>query len=55
MIGDEVKPEVEAEYWKDLIAPESDEEDENNLRPKNIEEYRKKLLEGLDDISEDND
>lgn len=49
MIGDDVDPEKEAEYWKDLIAPESDEDDENDLAPKNLEEQRRKLLEGLDD------
>lgn len=54
MMGDDVDPKKEAEYWKDLIAPESEEDDENNLAPKNIEEYRKKLLEGLDD-NDDND
>jgi hypothetical protein len=37
MIGDDVDPKKEAEYWKDLIA-QSDEDDENDLAPKNIEE-----------------
>jgi uncharacterized protein YbaA (DUF1428 family) len=38
MMADDVDPKMEEEYWKDLIAPESDEDDENNLAPKNLEE-----------------
>jgi hypothetical protein len=51
MIGDDVDPKKEAEYWKDLIA-QSDEDDENDLAPKNIEEQRKKLLEDLESDSD---
>lgn len=52
MIGDDVDPAKEAEYWKELIAPESDEDDEDGLAPKDIEEQRRKLLADLESDSD---
>jgi len=40
--------EAEAEYYKDLIAPPSSEEEGSEKDEKDIEEYRKKLLSGID-------
>jgi hypothetical protein len=53
MMGDDVDPEKEAEYWKDLINPDSEEDAEEDNQPKTLEERRKALLEGLESDSED--
>lgn len=38
MMGDDIDPDKEAEYWKDLINTDSDNDDENNKAPKTLEE-----------------
>lgn len=53
MIGDDIDPEKEAEYWKDLINTDSDNDDEKDKAPRNLEEQRKKLLEGLESSDDD--
>ena len=39
--------EKEKNYYKDLIASGSDEEDKEKNKQEDIEQYRKKLLDGL--------
>lgn len=45
-MGDDVDNEYESKYYSEFLAPATDEED-NDDGPKDIEEYRNKLLSGL--------
>jgi len=49
MLGDDVDDEYEAKFYEDLVAPGTDEEDNQDTerKPQDIEEYRNKLLSGL--------
>lgn len=48
MMGDDVDNEYEKKYYSEFLAPPTDEEDNGeDAQPKDIEEYRNKLLTGL--------
>ena len=48
MMGDDVDGEYEKKYYSEFLAPPTDEEDNREeAQPKDIEDYRNKLLTGL--------